>query len=567
MNANLIRHARQRKSVEADALTWSLQTLLSRHEAYVSEAEARHAADATNIADLSTKATTLEAENARLREENEGLVTQAEGLSTALSESENRVKSLTATLRDTQNELARMRILAAKADRLEQQLVQVEMERSILQDSVIKSEEEGRRVRVRWHASERTLQDLESQIECMEAESQKANEAQKEMQERAERQRAIQDSIERHRREVTGAAQAGERSVLANFVKDILEDNAGLQLDIAELKELLLRSQTETEDLRSQLAYASPMHQTGASITPTALTPTIDLQSELQSHLGLGPPSRISSPQLPQLLPYPLPQAQPYIGPKEIHIHHHTHLGSPSTTNPPLSSSLPSTTCFTRPPYRHGRHISSRSSIRTMHSRQESAASSVPSTVFESASDGGYDTDITNITNLTRPTSPDSDSAPGALAPFSPLDDVLEKPLHRPPLRRRGSNESILSVSGMDIHNPGPTSFRRITDTASGRPEVSRNHASGSSNVTVFAPGESAAGQALRDRLQERERMRTKKGYNPIKDTFGGWRPWGGSGGGTAKREEKVGRRVGARVRTEVVDREGLKACLEEVEE
>ena len=544
MDPQTLSIARKRRSTQDDPLTWSLQALLARHEAYVADAESRHRSDQITIESFAGRSTDLEAENARLTTENQELQSQVDTLSNALHESDNAVKSLTGTLRETQNELARMRVLAAKAERLEQQLVQVEMERQILQDTVIKSEEEERQATARWRASERALRDLEMQVETVEAEGRREQEVQQELAVRAERQRQIRETIDVNRRR-NDTQKSGGHEVIASFVKEILQDNAGLQLDMAELREMLVRSQEEAEELRQQMSFTSPMPRTNPLTTsPMAFTP-LDLSTELMT------------------------QAQE--GARELHVHHHIHAPAvppPSQPNPQRSARTIRA--------RHRRHMSSRSSIFTTHSRNDSVASSAPSTIFEhasSASDAGYSTDGTSFT---RPTSPEIEgvcSSPNTtlspLAQFKPLDEVLEEACNRPRThRRRGSNESVLSVGGMDIHatplpSPSLKEWRRPELEGNSRPVLSKNNASALSIVSArgMKPGESAAGQALRRRLEEREQDRQKK-YNPVRDTFGGWF----AKSNVAKRKDDFGRRSAARVMVECVDEDGLRECLEEDE-
>ncbi|KAL9057306.1 MAG: hypothetical protein Q9162_002380 [Coniocarpon cinnabarinum] len=145
------------------------QALLERHETYVAQAEARHAADSQALTDLSASVERLEAQNEQLRSENDGLAFQAKELAGALRDGETNVENLTNTLKDTQDELARMRVMAARADRMEQQLIQLEMEFKNLQSQVDQSAEDERQANARWHVSQRALKELQLQIDYIEA--------------------------------------------------------------------------------------------------------------------------------------------------------------------------------------------------------------------------------------------------------------------------------------------------------------------------------------------------------------------------------------------------------------
>lgn len=562
MDAHTFTIVRKRRSVDqSSSLTFSLQDLLTNHEAYVADAESRHKTDRKTVTTLTNHNTALESmnarvthendclthENDRLTYENKDLSAQVDHLNDALQESDTQIQNLTTTLRQTQNELARMRILTARAERLEKQLVQVEMERETLRDTVIQSEEDQRRANSRWRASERTIHHLEAQIKSMEAEAEQEREAQKEAAERAERRHQAQISTEARRKRTEQEAINGSHEVIASFVKEILEENAGLQIDLAELRGMVGRSQEEAEDLRQQLMLAGPLP------VDTASQP-LDLQAELQKLSG------------------------------ELHVHHHIHAPQGSTK----SSTSGSLRTMRSVSSRHRRHFSSRSSSKTIHVRGDSTASSNPSTVLEhisSASEAGYETDTTNIT---RPTSSDSAglssgyNTSGALTsptslgtPFTPLDGVLTTTAtKRPhPIQRTASSASVMSVYGMDIHAPPLPSasskrtparagrkFNISTGTARTRPMLSNSHATSSTSISgaAAATDAGAAGRALRRRLEEEGNG--PKGYNPMKDTFGGWF----ARGKKARQEEWRKRRPAARAMTEVVDMEGLRECLEE---
>ena len=527
MDQQKLAHARQRKSVEADALTWSLQALLARHEAYVSEAEMRRATDSDIITDLTSKNNSLEAENTRLTNENLKLAARGEELNAALEESDFQVKGLTATLKETQNELTRVRTLVAGAERLEQEVVQLEMERQILQDTVFKSEEAERHAHTCWQASELAIKSLECQVEQMEKESRLAQDAQREIEQRAEKQKEIHDSVEAHRKNSLQAAHAGESSIVANFTDELMKSNAGLRIDLAEVRELLMRSQAETEELRMQISFQSPVLAAKARSTRSAILPGLDLAAELEGSLDETIASNLHSDETPHITEQP---SYPP-GLREVHIHHHTHIAP----QPPPSR-------FRATVARHHRNKSSRSSVFTLHSRHESSASSIPSTVFESASDTGYETDTTSITGLGSPVVEAAFSLPNP-------NPILKKLTCSSNSRQHSNNESVLSVRGMDIHAPpSPRNWR-----VQGTPELSNKHASANNS----ASGAIAAGEALRKQLAERDAQRRAGRYNPVRDTFGAL--WGRKRG----EGEKAVRRD-ARMIAEVVDEEGLKECLEE---
>src|SRR4051812_48853876 len=113
-------------------LTFSLQALLVRHEAYMVDAERDRLEMSAKIEKLETDKRELEAENAKTIEENRGLLDQLEGLNGTVAESEAHIKALEATLQSTHQELRRLEGLAARTHDLEVQLAQLEQEQEVL---------------------------------------------------------------------------------------------------------------------------------------------------------------------------------------------------------------------------------------------------------------------------------------------------------------------------------------------------------------------------------------------------------------------------------------------------
>src|SRR6516225_6574546 len=103
-----------RKKKMSKLLTFSLQALLIRHEAYMADAEKERASMTATIDKLETDKKLLEAENAKFVEENRNLLSQLEELNNTVSDSDARVKSLEATLQATSQELQRLSSLASR---------------------------------------------------------------------------------------------------------------------------------------------------------------------------------------------------------------------------------------------------------------------------------------------------------------------------------------------------------------------------------------------------------------------------------------------------------------------
>ncbi|KAH0543030.1 hypothetical protein FGG08_002638 [Glutinoglossum americanum] len=365
----------------------------------------------------------LETENAKTIEENRDLLSQLEELNNTVAETDDHVKSLTATLLSTQVELQRLTVLASRTAQLEAQLALLEEEQAQLQNTLIITKEDERSAIQRWKRAERALGDLQDQLDRVEQEARDERERHIEVVGRLERRRVVEKELESAAGRLKGAAAAktlgkgkGGSSVVSHFVKDILQDNANLQMGIVELREMLLTSNEEVQTLREQLV----MHQ------PTLEDTDGQRSATLRRELGVE-----SSPMAPQ----------------EVHVHHHYHAPphvqettpkekasplrrpkkkrnviTPTLFNPPSLQNLrsptylktspgPSTaaailsqTSVSIPPSATPTFPSKRSSIQSTQTRSSFAPSSVPSSppsVFDRAFGS-------SVIDSSRPTSPES---------------------------------------------------------------------------------------------------------------------------------------------------------------
>ncbi|KAI9835426.1 MAG: hypothetical protein M1819_002344 [Sarea resinae] len=248
------------------SLTWPLQALLVRHEAYMVDAEQERQRMAADIEKLESEKRALEAENARNIEENRGLLNQLEELNNTVAESDTHINALSETLQATQQEVRRLTVLAAQAEHLEAQLSSLEQEQATLQRTLVTTEEEERSAVQRWKNAERTLVSLQEQIERIEKEAREERERHVEIVGRMERRRAVEKELDCAAGRLKSAAAVttlgrdkSGSNVVSHFVKDILQDNANLQLGIVELRELLMSSTEEVEQLREQLMLHQPV--------------------------------------------------------------------------------------------------------------------------------------------------------------------------------------------------------------------------------------------------------------------------------------------------------------------
>ncbi|KAH7391043.1 hypothetical protein DE146DRAFT_153023 [Phaeosphaeria sp. MPI-PUGE-AT-0046c] len=287
------------------------QALLIRHEAYVADSERERRQMVATIETLEKDKLALEAKNAQTIKANRDLLDQLENLNDAVACSDAQIQALTDTLRSTEEELERLGALAARTELLEQQLIELEREQSVLQSNIDAKLVDERTAIQRWRNAERTIGDLQDQIDRIEKEAREERERHVEVVARMERRMAVEGELNTaagRLKAKAGQEKAGT-NVVSHFVKDILLDNANLQHGILELREMLGNSNEEVERLRDQLKVHQPI-----SSSPTEEVSTPSLQKELE----------MESEQ---------------VGNQELHIHHHYH--GPKT-NKNLTKAQPS---------------------------------------------------------------------------------------------------------------------------------------------------------------------------------------------------------------------------------
>ncbi|KAJ5929752.1 hypothetical protein N7454_006702 [Penicillium verhagenii] len=280
------------------------QALLHRHESYMAEAEEDRQRLIDNVDSVEREKRQVQAENARIVEENRSLLEQLEGLNKTVADSDDQIQSLSLTLERTQAELRRLTIAASHAGELETQIAIMEVEQSKMQDSLISAQEDERSAVQRWRNAESALRCLNDQVQRIETEAREERERHEDLIQRMERKRIVERELDSAAVRLKGAAAASELSrnsgthVVSRFVKDILEDNAHLQVGITELREMLESSNQEVQNLRDQVLYHQPLdgldEESNAEFAPTAT-----LSEELEAK-----ERRVS---------------------QEFHVHHHYH--------------------------------------------------------------------------------------------------------------------------------------------------------------------------------------------------------------------------------------------------
>jgi hypothetical protein len=291
------------------SLTFALQALLARHEAFMLEAEDERLTMSACISKLETDKRELEAANAKTIQENRDLWDQLEDIHNTVANSDVHIESLTATLQSTRGELEKLTVLAGRATAFESQLSAMESEQAVLQQELATRERDQRTAVQRWKHAERTIGQLQEQVDRIEREALDEHQRHIEVVGRLERQRVVERELETAAGRLKGAAAAttlgksyGGSSVVSHFVKDILQDNANLQIGIVELRDMLMRSNTEVENLREQMMLHQPLAQSHTRIDSDAL-----LEDELAVVSGLEPAADLAT---------------------ELHVHHHYHAPS-----------------------------------------------------------------------------------------------------------------------------------------------------------------------------------------------------------------------------------------------
>lgn len=269
------------------SLTFIIQALLARHEAYVSDAEQDRKRILSKMEELEQDKKHLEDRNRETVEENRKLLDQLEAFNLAVTSSDVQVQSLTDRLHATEQRLERMNGLATRSEGLQRQLSRLEEEEARLHANLDTTKENERVAVLRWQQAERTIVNLHLQIEQLEHEAKKERDRMDE-EILAGRKNALATELQqpgqldRASSVKTLPQVKSTNNVISHFVKDILADNANLQLSIVELRGLV-------EQLQEQLAQQAPLEDA----SPQSPIPTLGVE------LGVGT--------------------------KEFHVHHHYH--------------------------------------------------------------------------------------------------------------------------------------------------------------------------------------------------------------------------------------------------
>lgn len=217
------------------------------------------------IQDLEVEKKELQTQNSLTIAENRDLLDQLEVLNGCVSESESRIKALEAALQSSNQAVRRLEGATSRAEDMERHITVLEQEQAMLQSSLSLSESETRCAIQRWKKAERDLDTIQEQLDRMEKEAQEERERHAEVLTRLHRQRMVEQELNIAAQRLKTAATAktmpltGNNGVINHFVRDLLHDNAELQLSIAELREMLHFSTEEIQGLREQLQSHQPI--------------------------------------------------------------------------------------------------------------------------------------------------------------------------------------------------------------------------------------------------------------------------------------------------------------------
>lgn len=302
------------------SLKFALQALLQRHESYVASAEEDRARLLAKVERLEQSNREMLAENERIAEENRNLQEQLEGLNEAVAAADAHASLLTQQLARAQDEMRSLAVSAARASELEGQVAALEAEQAALQRELAAKREDERSAVQRWRSAESMLRDLQAQLERLEVEAREEREQHARLIAQMERRRAVERELDGAAGRLKGAAAAtavfkkgSSSTVVSKFVRDLLQDNANLQMGIVELRAMLENSYQEVEHLREQILRHHQQPESPKS--PRS-------QQQQQSS------SSSSSNRLEDELARKA-AANPRAISHEFHVHHHYHPATP----------------------------------------------------------------------------------------------------------------------------------------------------------------------------------------------------------------------------------------------
>lgn len=431
------------------SLTFALQALLVRHETYVAEAEEERRKTEHIVDKLERDKRALEAANARTIEENRYLLDQLEELNNNASNSDAQIVSLNATLQSTQRELDKFASLTEQTAQLEAQISAMEAEQAELHGELLSKKEESQTAAQRWKSAERKVAALLEQLDRIEKELAEERQRHAEITTRLDRRRMIEKELKTTvsaagTPSTTGKDSSGS-TVVSSFVKDILQDNANLQMGILELREMLMGSNQEVENLRERMMSHRPVEPDSATNseeplsaellqTPTAEAP--DFHVHHHYHAAPEPASRKAKNQIQRRVSRKRLVSSPGFRTPLKHepsVVFSSNNGYGRSTTPDSSAAILSQTSVTIPPSR-GYFAQRRDSTESSNAPFSAVQSSVPDSPASTYRDHSvFDTDGLSSSRPTSAASTDLDTLDFRPRHFQRLSDVSVRSLDPPP--------------------------------------------------------------------------------------------------------------------------------------
>ncbi|KAA8564898.1 hypothetical protein EYC84_010668 [Monilinia fructicola] len=432
------------------------QALLERHEHYMIDAERERAKMTAKIEQLEVDKRELEVKNERTIEENKGLLDQLEGLNGSYEESELQIKLLETTLQSTHTEMKRLETLASRTHQLEKDLAILEEEQETLRKTITQTAAEERAAVLRWKRAERGLCDLQDQLERIEREAREERERHVEILGRMERQRTVERELDTAACRLKGAAAmtTGKRAELAPSEQEPEAPSQEPQIVSQTLHIHHHYHTPKREEARKPKKKRTSLNSSIFSpLTRSPQSPRLSRGTEnaILSQTAVTVPSPINtnhrwsvqSGQLSEFAPSSVPSSPQSMYRNSTLFDRNFDLESSRPTSP--TSSIDPSSPRVHPSYHRKRpsEVSTRSFAAITNFQPHHV-------IHEEEDDDSNDVSglqITDIPSLvddsTNPTNSDVS------------DNMVEEwmlPQFGPSLRRSSSYESIVSISGIDIH-------------------------------------------------------------------------------------------------------------------
>ena len=398
--------------------------------------------------------------NKKTIDENRYLLDQLEELNNQVAASDAQIAALNTTLESTRREMDKLNSLAAQASLLEAQLSIMEADQARLHHELTVKGQETQIIAQRWKLADRTSTSLSKQVDRIENEAREERQRHVEVVTRLERRLSVQRELEGSNQEVSRTAsaptQANGRShnAVSNFVKEILQDNANLQMGICELHELLSDSNEEVEKLRERGVDPSPDTRKPSNISDR-MEPSRELAVDSPLHVhhhyhappssrrdksvGLGRLNRRKKPSSAGLRSPRTDMQFPHSSPSPLQ------LGPMAATS--LSTILSQTTVSVPPHERP--HNGRRESLRSLRTSFSNEQLSGPGSPISSC----YEQSVFDLT----------DEIADSTRPTTPASTELGSPEYPNYHRKRNSDVSIRNlITNPSLSRPSKASTRQV---------------------------------------------------------------------------------------------------------